>query len=139
MLQDLSRRDPSSVPFRVDRAAAASELSEALRASGDVPGSINAAAEAVGLIESLPATQRTEIYARYRLVQANVRLARALEQRAGVRREDRAGAHADIAEACGRYRQVQPELQALAASGSLGPSELHPADLDSALQRCPEG
>ena len=46
----------------------------------------------------------------------------ALEQRAGMRREDRAGARADIAEACGRYRQVQPELQALAASGSLGPS-----------------
>jgi len=139
LFKDLSRRDPSSVPFKVDSAATAIELSEALRTAHDIEGSLRAASEAIGLIESLPQVNRAELYTRYRLVQAQVQLARALEQRAAARREDHAGARADIAEACARYRQVRPELQDLSASGSLSSSELHPADIDRALQRCPAG
>lgn len=110
LTDDLAARDPDNVRVRGDQALAYDDLGYALMALRDVPGAVAAYAHSIDVYTRLPQSTRDEVLRQYNLGVVHYHHGPALEARAALRTHP-AERRADVAAACGNYRQSEQLLR----------------------------
>jgi len=123
----LAAADPKSVLFRVDRAWAQAQLSDAWLADGDVVAAIAAARTAVDAADALPEDAKSNMEWRYVQAESHYRLAQAL------RAQDSADGRRA---ACDHYAQSLPMLEQVQQKIGLHADQVNPKALRQTLSSC---
>jgi tRNA A-37 threonylcarbamoyl transferase component Bud32/tetratricopeptide (TPR) repeat protein len=100
-------KDPGNMMLKVDYATFSGELSETLRISGDLDGSVAAALQAVATFDSVPEDARGNIISMFDNALSLFYLGNALHERETRPGSGAAQRQADHAQACGAYRRSE--------------------------------